>query len=181
MSTALAVVDKKSLAIEKEAEMARLIQSAARYASQSKAASTLHAYEIHWRDFTSWCARKGLAALPADPKTIALYVTAQADAGRKVATITARLAAIAKTHSAAGYPSPASLRHAVVGEVMGGIKRNKGTAQITKSAAVTDVVVRMLASAIRPELRAPVIERCFSSVSPARFAAQNWLPSTFRT
>jgi hypothetical protein len=30
MQTALAIVDKKSLEIEKEAEMARLIQSAAR-------------------------------------------------------------------------------------------------------------------------------------------------------
>jgi site-specific recombinase XerD len=145
MVAALAVVEKQKSELERQAEIAELVKSAARYASHSKAASTIHAYDIHWRDFTGWCESKWLVALPADPRTVALYITDQADAGRKVATISARLAAIAKAHSAKGFPSPASLRHAIVGEVMGGIKRNKGTAQIAKSAAITDVVVRMLA------------------------------------
>jgi len=144
MSTALVLADKNSLEVARENEMAQLVQSAARYASQSKAASTLHVYEIHWRDFTGWCGHRGLCPLPADPKTVALYITDQADQGKKVATISARLAAISKTHSAAGYQSPASLRHAVVGEVMTGIKRAKGVKQTTKDAAITNIVLKML-------------------------------------
>jgi len=126
------------------ADFAELLQSAERYASQSKAANTVRAYEIHWQDFTTWCRKGGLVSLPANPKSIALYITAQADAGRKVATISARLAAISKAHSAAGFESPTSLRHAVVAEVWGGIKRSKGTAQCAKSAAITDTVRQML-------------------------------------
>ena len=48
----------------------------------------------------------------------------------KPATLNSRLTAIAKAHSAAGYYSPASLRHAVVSELLTGIQRTMGTAQL---------------------------------------------------
>src|SRR5579864_374695 len=98
----------------------------------AKAPATLKAYRSDWRDFESWCLAHGLTALPAAPETVALYLAERADA-LKPATLTRRLAAIAKVHSAAGYESPASLRHAAVSEVLKGIRRTKGTAPACKA------------------------------------------------
>jgi hypothetical protein len=87
-----------------------------------------------------------VSALPADPRTVALYCASLADAGRKAATISRRLSAISKTHSAAGFDhAPARLRHAVLAEVLGGIRRVKGTAQTAKLAVTTDILLALLA------------------------------------
>src|SRR4051812_37522412 len=103
------------------------------YVAASKAPNTVRAYQSDWRLFLEWCAGRGLVALPAAPETVALYI---ADLGgeSKVSTITRRLAAIAKAHQVAGHDSPCAMRHAVVKEVMSGIKRTHGIAQAGKAA-----------------------------------------------
>jgi site-specific recombinase XerD len=126
--------------------LASEIESAQRYASQAKAASTLRAYASDWRDFGSWCQARGVPVLPALPQTVALYLTSMADKNIKPATMQRRLAAISKAHSAAGYDSPASMRHAAVSEVWKGIKRSKGTAQTVKAPIVTDNLRKMVAT-----------------------------------
>ncbi len=68
-----------------------------------------------------------------------------AEGGFKPATMSRRLAAIAKAHSTDQLDSPASMKHAVVKEVWAGIRRTIGTAQTTKAAATTDYLKRMLA------------------------------------
>jgi site-specific recombinase XerD len=124
--------------------LAPVLESAAAYVQQAKAPATLRAYRVDWNAFTAWCEAAGLAALPATPSTVALFVAAEADTGRKVATIGRRLAAIAKAHQAAGFDSPASLKHAAVAEVWHGVRRVKGVAQTAKAPAVVDTLRAMV-------------------------------------
>lgn len=124
--------------------LAPVLESARGYVLASKAPATLRAYRADWNVFTAWCVAAGLDTLPASPSTVALYLAAEADAGRKVSTISRRLAAIAKAHQAVGFDSPASLKHAAVAEVWGGVRRVKGVAQTVKAPAVVDTLRAML-------------------------------------
>ena len=53
---------------------------------------TRRVYGIQWRIFTGWCGEVGLAALPAEPLTVARYLAARAGSGASIATL--RLAAV---------------------------------------------------------------------------------------
>jgi integrase len=106
---------------------ATLVASARGYASQAKAQRTRDLYRGAFQAFASWAQQQNVEALPAKPDTVALYLTALAQEGRKVASITLALAGIAQAHKAAGLDSPRST--AVVREVMAGIRRALGVAQ----------------------------------------------------
>lgn len=112
-----------------------LADQARDYAGQAKAANTLRAYRSDWGDFTAWCGAHGLEPLPASPETVALYLAALVDAGRKTSTLRRRLSAISQAHQAAGLESPT--RDGRVRLVWSGIRRTHGTAQVGKSPAVT--------------------------------------------
>jgi site-specific recombinase XerD len=116
-----------------------------KYSRKAKASNTVRAYRSDWDDFEQFCDDEQRQSLPATPETIALYISALADEGMKASTISRRLAAISKAHAAAGFPSPTSMRNAVVAEVWQGIKRTIGTAQTQKAAATVDYIKTMLA------------------------------------
>jgi site-specific recombinase XerD len=111
----------------------------------AKADNSRRAYRSDWRQFESWCRQHGLAALPAAPETVALYLTALA-ADHKPASLQRKLTSITKAHQAAGLPSPASMQHAVVSETLKGIRRTLGTAQPGKEPLLTADIVRLLAT-----------------------------------
>lgn len=67
------------------------------YADAGMSASTRRAYEADWNDFASWCASVGASPLPADPATVARYITARAPQ-LAVSTLARRLAAIRSRH-----------------------------------------------------------------------------------
>src|SRR6266511_3280145 len=50
------------------------------YLDAARSANTRRAYAADWRHFTAWCADRGLAALPALPSTLTLYLTDQVGA-----------------------------------------------------------------------------------------------------
>jgi site-specific recombinase XerD len=77
--------------------MAAIVAEADTYHVQARAASTLRAYRADWQIFEAWCGAHELAALPATPETVALYITEMAR-DRKVSTITRHLASIAQAH-----------------------------------------------------------------------------------
>ena len=114
------------------------------YVLHSRAENTRRAYAADWRHFTFWCGCHQVESLPALPETVAVYIAELADS-HKPATITRRLAAISKAHSAKGYASPASLKHAAVAEVLAGIRRDCGTAQNAKNPILTADLKRLLA------------------------------------
>ena len=121
-----------------------LIARARAYVLAAKAPSTLRAYRSDWQDFTTWCSGRDAASLPALPETVALYLAARAE-DRRPATLTRRLTSIAKAHEAAGFPSPATVRHAAVSETLKGIKRIHGTSQTGKAPLVTADLQKLLA------------------------------------
>lgn len=118
------------------AHLQEVVERAKEYARQAKAENTLRAYRSDWAHFEEWCSRQGLAPLPAAPATVALYITALAEAGRTVSTIRRRLASISAVHQAAGHQSPT--QDMQVKTIWAGIRRAKGTAQRQVAPVVTE-------------------------------------------
>lgn len=118
-----------------------LADQAREYLGQARAASTLRGYRSDWADFSTWCEERRLPALPADPETVALYLTDRA-ATHRTSTLQRRLSAIAQAHQAAHLEPPT--RSLAVRAVWAGIRRVKGTEQQGKAAAVVDELRQML-------------------------------------
>lgn len=129
--------------LEPVASLPALADRTREYLAASKAASTRRAYRSDWRHFDEWRRAHGLIGLPAAPETVALYITDLA-ASRKPGTIRRRLTVITAAHRAAGYPSPASMQHAVVAETLKGIRRTLGTAQTGKRPLSTGDLRRII-------------------------------------
>lgn len=64
------------------------------YVDASLSPSTRRAYRGGLATFRVWCEAENVDALPASPETVAAFLAAEADAGRKVATLGQRVAAI---------------------------------------------------------------------------------------
>jgi site-specific recombinase XerD len=112
-----------------------LEQQAADYARNSRASNTLRAYRSDWSAFAGWCESHGLVALPADPSTVAMYLTAEA--GRlKTSTLRRRLSSIAVAHRAGGTANPADDMR--VQATWAGIRRTNGTAEKGKAPVLTE-------------------------------------------
>jgi len=71
------------------------------------AAETVRLYQADWRSFEAWCDDTGLAALPADPATVASYLSA-ASAKLSAGALARRAAAIGDQHRQRGLASPAA-------------------------------------------------------------------------
>lgn len=117
------------------AHLAPLTEAARVYVAASRAPRTRDAYRAQWTAFSDWAGAHGLHSLPAAPETVALYLTARAQEGRKVSTLAQALAAISQAHSMAGHDSPRS--SAVVREAFKGIRRTHGTAPSQKAPVLT--------------------------------------------
>lgn len=111
------------------------------YVRQAKSHNTHRAHASDWDDFERWCRPYGFVPLPAKPETVALYLTALADA-LKPSTLGRRLATISQVHQAAGHETPT--KAAPVRLVWAGIRRAKGTQQQGKNPAVTAELRRMV-------------------------------------
>lgn len=112
------------------AEIERLVAAAIDYARQSRAPATLKAYQSDWRLFEQSCVSLGRIALPAEPSTVALFITKLAETHRP-SSIQRKLAAISVAHKAAGVVSPVAAE--VVRSTMAGVRRAKGTAKTQKA------------------------------------------------
>jgi site-specific recombinase XerD len=130
--------------VTEQVELARLVDAARGFATDAKAARTQDAYRGDWATFTAWCAGSNLVALPAAPATVALYITARAQQGRKVATLAREIVAISQAHKMAGQASPTG--DAVVLETMKGIRRRLGVAQTQKTPVLVSDLRRMIAT-----------------------------------
>lgn len=118
-----------------------LIERARAYAEAAVPPNTLRAYAASWRSFTDFCAGRGIAALPAAPQTVALYVTQRSEQCA-ISTIRLNLAAIASKHAENGLESPCT--HEVVRRILRGMARTKGTATRRKDAITIDPLRAML-------------------------------------
>jgi site-specific recombinase XerD len=123
-----------------------LAEQAGEYRAARRAVSTRGAYRRDWKGFQGWCAARDLAALPADPAAVALYISELAGGGLHASTINRRLAALADAHQEAGVDSPT--KSAVVLEVMAGIRRTHGVAPRRQVAAAVTADVRRMVEAL---------------------------------
>lgn len=111
-----------------DAELQRLLAVAHDLEANRHAANTCKAYRSDFAHFTDWCSWAGLPALPAEPQTVYLYLSALVESGNAadwaISTLDHRLAAIAWVHETAGHLSPTG--HVRVRELMAGIRRTHG-------------------------------------------------------
>jgi integrase len=103
---------------------APLTEAEASYVEASRAENTRRGYTADWREWVTWAAENGYAALPAQPEAISRYLTELARHGAKIGTMSRRRSAIRHAHRMAGYPDPSD--HARVDAVWEGIRRTHG-------------------------------------------------------
>jgi len=118
------------------ADISALRLKAEDFVRAAKSPATLRAYRSDWADFASWCQAHELCPLPAEPASVALYITDLASS-RATGTITRRLTSITKAHQAAGFETPSTTRHIEVGETLKGIRKTIGIAQTCKAPLLT--------------------------------------------
>jgi integrase len=118
------------------------------YASLDLSESTRRAYQSQLNGFAEWCDGRGAQSLPADPETVAAYLT---DRGpeRSASWVTQALAAIRKAHRIAGADDPTGAEG--VKRTVKGVKRKHGSPPEPKAAARTKHIRRMVEAIQRPE------------------------------
>lgn len=129
-------------------ELERALEAAKKYANKSRSEATWRAYRHDWRQFENWCALVERASLPADPETVALFISRQAEAGLSPSTLSRRLAAIRLVHLGAGHPSPHNALK--VAETLRGVRRDWSKPLRRKKAALAEDVKRMV-DTVEPE------------------------------
>jgi site-specific recombinase XerD len=119
------------------------LEVAARFAEEEKAPASRRAYRSDWKAFEGFCAARGVSSLPAAPATVAAYLGAEAEAGRRASTIARRLAAIRYAHRLQRLDSPTA--DEAVRAVHRGVRRVLGTAATQKAPLLASDVTRMAA------------------------------------
>jgi site-specific recombinase XerD len=121
-----------------------LTAEALAYVEKSKAAATRRAYLTDQNRFEAWCSARALGSRPAAAETVANFLSWMACSGFRVATIERNLVAISVAHRQVGFESPR--RHALVRNVLRGIRRTLGVAPKNKRAVVASDLRGMLAA-----------------------------------
>ncbi len=130
--------------------LADLEERARDYAAAAHAPATLRAYASDLRSFAAWCRPLGIVSLPAEPRTVALYLAALADADRRPSTIGRALTAINIAHVRAGFPAPREAAH--VRDAWRGVRRMLGVAPRQKAPLLVEDL-RAVATALPSTLR----------------------------
>lgn len=112
------------------------------YARRSRSSSTIRCYATDWADFTAWCGLNEMIPLPAEAKTVALYISDLAE-DHKPSTIQRRLSAISQAHQIRGFDSPT--KNEAVRSVLKGIRRTLGTAPAEKAPLLASDIREMVA------------------------------------
>lgn len=120
------------------------------YGRAALSPNTMRAYKADWAEFQDWCAARGRASLPCSPATVANYASTLADGGKRVSTISRKLAAIRFYHRGAGHDVPTD--NAGVAAILKGIRRTVGVAPRQKAPATADVIHQLLARIPRDTL-----------------------------
>lgn len=111
------------------------LEASKKHYEQSWSASTLRAYKSDWRDWENYCGSRGVCPLPAEPASVAGYLSALAEGTwrekRKLATIERRRAAISHIHRESHHADPSSDPR--VARVLTGIRRQLTVSKARKA------------------------------------------------
>jgi len=141
MGNELVTTDPNAHALTVPADMGAVQE----YVDASLAPNTRRAYRASLAAFRAWCETAQVEALPASPETVAAFLAAEADAGRKPSTLGQRAAAIRWAHRAAGFETPT--KTPLVEAALRGIRRTLGVAPTRKAAATVDRLSAMVSHA----------------------------------
>lgn len=123
-------------ALARDAELPELVDHANELANEAQSAGTRRAYLSSFTAFAVWCREKGVASLPAESATLAVYLGLLEKRGRLVPTIDRALAAITDAHLRHGveapHPSPVTCK------VMKGLRRRIGVAPRNQKSPISD-------------------------------------------
>lgn len=146
------------------AQLDRLAQRAGGYVEAANSANTRRAYAADWKHFGDWLRRQGLAALPPDPETVGLYITACASgsilggagdgaAARKdaVSTIERRLSSLSWNYAQRGLFL--DRKQPAIATVMAGIRNAHARPPRQKEPILPDDLIAMLETLGRGTLR----------------------------
>ena len=113
----------------------------------SKASNTLRAYKSDFSDFEKFCNEFNFKSIPANPKTISLYIT-HMSRNSKFSTIKRRLASIKVFHNLSG--NYIDMKNPIINQNLISIKRKIGTFQKAKK-PVTVNELKLIVSRIHKE------------------------------
>ncbi len=108
-----------------KADLDAIYRRARDLTKMARSENTRRAYRTAWAQYQAWCDGVGATALPADPGTVALYLSVLSKKVRP-STLKARLAAISVAHRLAGHPLDTG--HEAIRLIMRGAAREKGLA-----------------------------------------------------
>jgi len=128
-----------------------LLEAARGYVEAAKSPNTRRAYRTQWKTFAAWCAQFGREPLPAAPATLALFLTARAQSGLKVASLGLALSAIRAAHFDASLPDPSA--NPEVRTVWEGIRRTHGAAPRCAAPLTADAIRSIVAALSKVERR----------------------------
>lgn len=129
--------------------LVRAVERAAEYARATKARATQVAYAGDWRRFCEWAAPLGAPTLPAPPEAVAAHLAWLADEGCAVSSVERTLAAIRHHHKQAGEAWYRG--HPVIADVLEGIRRRVGTAQVKKAPLRLELLEQAVRTVCRPD------------------------------
>ena len=87
-------------------ELLALSQSLSKIVTKSVASSTLSRYDPAWDGFKAWCLSMGRSYLPAEPFTVALYLTKLSESAAPYNSLKVASASIFKVHELCNMKSP---------------------------------------------------------------------------
>ena len=105
------------------------------------APTTRIVYDINWRDFTAFCAASDAVALPAEPQTVADYLSARAET-HSTSAVSQRLAAVKAVHELYGHTI--KIKGTAVADAWADIRRRKGLAKTPKAALALKEIKRIV-------------------------------------
>ena len=115
----------------------------------ARSTNTRAQYRSAWRGWVAWAGQHGHQPMPADPASVAAYLTARADAGAATATVRTIRAAIRAAHVDGGAADPTA--HDGVRRVLQGIGRQGAGRGRGQAAPITaDGLAAIMATACIP-------------------------------
>ncbi|MCC7497338.1 MAG: site-specific integrase [Bryobacterales bacterium] len=90
------------------------------FAKHDKALNTKKAYDQAWRSFKAWCESVHLESMPAESRTLGLWVTALLSAGMNPRSVYVKVAGVSAMHKTNGFPTPFNSE---VGSIIAGARR----------------------------------------------------------
>ncbi|QIR16576.1 tyrosine-type recombinase/integrase [Shewanella aestuarii] len=125
--------------------------------NNTRASKTIETYEDNIKPFYEFCAANGVQAIPADPRTVAIFISYQANhcvsqygKALSVNTIATRIAAIRYFHIKSGLPSPTD--HQICIDTFDGLKRVRDRqTQDTRQDPILYPDIESLLEAIGPD------------------------------